>query len=397
MRSSPYRTRQSQDILRLFDVPEERVHVIYNGIDPDEYTPTFDEAVLEKHGVDPAVPFVLCSSDASPGRKASSISSMRSGISIPALRSSSVPGHLTRRRSKPKWKPRSRRHVPTTTDRIVWIQDMLPTPKKSFSTATPAFSAPLSIYEPFGIINLEAMACETPVVGSKVGGMKEIILPGETGLLIPLDQQTESPFEAMDPAAYARDLAAGINELMRDPDRCAAMGRAGRERVLEKFSWAEIARETLALYEKSQSDRFAGLALPGFTKLSSSDPVIPLTFSHETFSSFSPPSVSLSSRFIPAFSAEWSAPSINCRKIGPEGAGNAEATAAWSEPDLPRSRRLSFPCSTPWKPPVRSPATGCARPWKPFSSVNSVPRQKFHPMRSRPLSLTAKTNLTPAA
>ena len=80
--------------------------------------------------------------------------------------------------------------------------------------------------------------------------MKEIILPGETGLLIPLAQQPESPFEAIHPEVFSRDLATGINTLMRDPDRCAAMGRAGRERVLGNFSWAEIARETLALYKK---------------------------------------------------------------------------------------------------------------------------------------------------
>ena len=94
------------------------------------------------------------------------------------------------------------------------------------------------------------MACETPVVASQVGGMKEIVLPGETGTLVPLEQQTESPFEATEPETFAADLAEALNELMRDPSRCEAMGRAGRERVLSTFSWAEIARETLGLYEK---------------------------------------------------------------------------------------------------------------------------------------------------
>ncbi|MEM7519048.1 MAG: glycosyltransferase [Planctomycetota bacterium] len=107
-----------------------------------------------------------------------------------------------------------------------------------------------SIYEPFGIINLEAMACETPVVASHVGGMKEIIVQGETGLTVRLAQQTESPFEATEPEAFAADLASALNELLLDPDRCEAMGRAGRTRVLEHFSWAEIAKTTLALYEK---------------------------------------------------------------------------------------------------------------------------------------------------
>ena len=80
--------------------------------------------------------------------------------------------------------------------------------------------------------------------------MKEIIIPGETGTLVPLEQQTESPFEATDPDAFAKDLGAAINELVQDQERCDTMGKAGRQRVLNAFSWAEIAKETLGLYEK---------------------------------------------------------------------------------------------------------------------------------------------------
>ncbi|MBP6783929.1 MAG: glycogen synthase [Verrucomicrobiales bacterium] len=237
------------DILRLFDVPEERVPVIYNGIDPDEYRPTPNRGVLEKRGIDPEVPFILFV-----GR----ITRQKGIIHlVNAIRHLDPGTQIVLCAGAPDT-PEIKAEMETAVEavradydgRIVWIQDMLPTPEKiNLYSHARVFCTP-SIYEPFGIINLEAMACETPVVGSKVGGMKEIILPGETGLLIPLDQQTESPFEAMDPAAYSRDLAAGLNELMRDPDRCAAMGRAGRERVLEKFSWAEIARETLDLYRK---------------------------------------------------------------------------------------------------------------------------------------------------
>ena len=237
------------DILRLFDVPEERVPVIYNGIDPDEYRPIPNRGVLEKWGVDPEVPFVLFV-----GRI-----TRQKGIVhlVNAIRHLDPGTQIVLCAGAPDT-PEIKAEMESAIEavradydgRIVWIQDMLPAPDKiNLYSHARVFCTP-SIYEPFGIINLEAMACETPVVGSKVGGMKEIILPGETGLLIPLDQQKESPFEAIDPAAYSRDLAAGINELMRDPDRCAAMGRAGRARVLEKFSWAEIARETLDLYRK---------------------------------------------------------------------------------------------------------------------------------------------------
>jgi glycosyltransferase involved in cell wall biosynthesis len=94
------------------------------------------------------------------------------------------------------------------------------------------------------------MACETPIVASNVGGMKEIIVPGETGVLVDLEQQRESPFEAKDPATFSQDLATGINELMRDRETREKMAKAGRERVRSTFSWSEIAKETLALYRK---------------------------------------------------------------------------------------------------------------------------------------------------
>ena len=107
-----------------------------------------------------------------------------------------------------------------------------------------------SIYEPFGIINLEAMACETAVVATAVGGIKEVVVDGETGFLVPIDQMNESPFEPRDPEKFARALAERINQLIADPGLCARFGRAGRKRAEEKFSWAAIAAQTKALYEK---------------------------------------------------------------------------------------------------------------------------------------------------
>jgi glycosyltransferase involved in cell wall biosynthesis len=105
-----------------------------------------------------------------------------------------------------------------------------------------------SIYEPFGIINLEAMACETAVVASAVGGIKEVVVDGETGFLVRLEQMGESPFEAMDPDKFARDLAQRVNQLMRDRQLREQFGKAGRKRVEEHFSWAAIAEKTKALY-----------------------------------------------------------------------------------------------------------------------------------------------------
>ncbi|MEM7602698.1 MAG: glycogen synthase [Verrucomicrobiota bacterium] len=236
------------DILRLFDVPEEKVPVIYNGIDPDEYQPKFAPDVLKKHGIDPAVPFVLFV-----GRITRQKGIVHLVNAIKHLDAGTQVVLCAGAPDTPEIAAEMENAVKTAREgfdgNIVWIQEMLPDEEKiNLYSHARVFCTP-SIYEPFGIINLEAMACETPVVASAVGGMKEIILPGETGLLVPLAQQMESPFEAIHPDVFAHDLASAINELLRDPDRCDAMGKAGRERVLSTFSWAEIAKETLALYE----------------------------------------------------------------------------------------------------------------------------------------------------
>jgi glycosyltransferase involved in cell wall biosynthesis len=132
---------------------------------------------------------------------------------------------------------------------VIWVEEMVDkkTVYELYSHAA-VFCCP-SIYEPFGIINLEAMACETPVVASAVGGIKEVVVDGETGFLVPLEQMKKSPFEPIDPDQFARDLATRINQLMADPSLRAKFGAAGRKRAVEKFSWAAIARQTKALYQ----------------------------------------------------------------------------------------------------------------------------------------------------
>src|SRR2546430_17061183 len=106
-----------------------------------------------------------------------------------------------------------------------------------------------SIYEPFGIINLEAMACETAVVASAVGGIKEVVVDGETGFLVPLEQVKESPFEATNPEKFARALGARINQLMKDRQLRDGFGKAGRTRAEAKFSWTAMAAKTQQLHE----------------------------------------------------------------------------------------------------------------------------------------------------
>jgi glycosyltransferase involved in cell wall biosynthesis len=128
------------------------------------------------------------------------------------------------------------------------VDEMLPREKviQFYSHAT-VFCCP-SVYEPFGIINLEAMACETAVVGSAVGGIPEVVVPGETGLLVDL-QLNEDDFTPADPVDFSLRLAEAINTVGLNPDIAARFGKSGRKRVEEHFSWSTIARKTLELYE----------------------------------------------------------------------------------------------------------------------------------------------------
>jgi glycosyltransferase involved in cell wall biosynthesis len=130
---------------------------------------------------------------------------------------------------------------------VVWIQELLARPDviQLYSHAA-VFCCP-SVYEPFGIINLEAMACETAVVASAAGGIKEVVVPGKTGLLVD-PHLREGTFEPEDPAQFAGDLAGAINTVALDEVVRARYGQAGRKRVEEHFSWAAIAEQTAALY-----------------------------------------------------------------------------------------------------------------------------------------------------
>jgi alpha-maltose-1-phosphate synthase len=236
-----------RDIERLFDVDTERVHVIHNGIDPDEYRKVSSTEALKRHAIDPKKPYLLFVGRIT--RQKGIIYLVRA---IPYLdrdfqivlcagapdtqevaeEMKDAVGSATRKRSD-----------------VIWIEEMVDRNAviELYSHAA-VFCCP-SIYEPFGIINLEAMACETAVVASAVGGIKEVVVDGETGFLVPLKQTKESPFEPLDPKKFSRDLAAKINELMKDRHLREKFGHAGRKRAEERFSWSAIARKTRALYE----------------------------------------------------------------------------------------------------------------------------------------------------
>jgi glycogen synthase len=234
------------DVLRLFDVDPARVHVIHNGIDLHEYREQRDAAVLTRHGIDPDIPYVLFV-----GR-----TTRQKGIVhlVRALRHLDPGIQVVLCAGAPDT-PEIAQEMKSAVDGvkaaragIVWIEEMVPKDEiMALYSGAELFVCP-SIYEPFGIINLEAMACGTPVVASSVGGIPEVVVHGETGLLVPVEQMTESPFEPIEAEKFARDLADAINELMRDEPRRRKMGEAARRRVEEHFSWTAIAKKTADLY-----------------------------------------------------------------------------------------------------------------------------------------------------
>ncbi len=235
------------DLLRLFQVDPHKIHVIHNGIDPDEYHRIEAPDILRKHGVNPDQPYVLFVGRITRQKGivhlVRAIESMAPGFQIVLCAGAPDTPEIKAEMEAAVAAQQAKR------EGIIWIQSMLPVPEKiAMYSHADVFCCP-SIYEPFGIINLEAMACETAVVASAVGGIKEVVVHEQTGLLVPLDQQTESPFEATNPEFFARDLANAINLLMADPEKRRRMALAGRQRAVERFSWASIAQRTKALYE----------------------------------------------------------------------------------------------------------------------------------------------------
>lgn len=236
------------DVLRLFDVDPARIHVIHNGIDLGEYAARRDAGVLGRYGIDPLLPYILFV-----GRI-----TRQKGIMhlIRALRHLDPGFQVVLCAGSPDT-PEIAAEMKTAVDAaraarpgIVWIKKMVPKEDLIAIYSHAALFVCPSIYEPFGIINLEAMACSVPVVASAVGGIPEVVVPGETGLLVPVEQMAQAPYEPVNADHFARDLAAAINDLMCDEKRRLAMGVAARQRAESVFSWDAIARKTADVYRE---------------------------------------------------------------------------------------------------------------------------------------------------
>jgi glycogen synthase len=236
-----------QDLQRLFSIDPDRIHLIYNGIDPSVYKPVADRSVLCEHGINPTEPYLLFVGRITRQKGiihlVEAIRYLHPGFQVVLCAGAPDTPEIASEMKDAVAAVQAQRAG------VFWVDSMLTREEviQLYSGAS-VFCCP-SIYEPFGIINLEAMACETPVVGANVGGIPEVVVDQVTGLLVSLEQHKEAPFEPIDSSRYARDLASAINELMADEKRRDSMAKAGRRRALEVFSWASIAKQTANLYE----------------------------------------------------------------------------------------------------------------------------------------------------
>ncbi|MFI6226624.1 glycogen synthase [Micromonospora echinospora] len=236
-----------RDVLTAYPaVDPAKVRVVHNGIDTAQYAPDHGTDVLARLGVDPSRPSVV------------------------------YVGRITRQKGLP-YLLRAARDLPpdaqlvllagapdtpeiaaeveglvdelrATRSGVVWVAEMLPKHEViQVLTHATVFVCP-SVYEPMGIVNLEAMACETAVVATATGGIPEVVADGETGLLVPIEQATDGSGTPLDPDRFVADLAAAVNTLLADPERVEALGRAGRRRAVEHFSWDAIAERTVEVY-----------------------------------------------------------------------------------------------------------------------------------------------------
>jgi glycogen synthase len=236
-----------EDVLKHFNVDESKVKVIYNGINLQQYITTTKSTTLDEYGVDKNKPYVLFV-----GR----ITRQKGIIHlVNAIKYIDLDTQIVLCAGAPdtpeigKEMEDAVNKVKKTRKNVIWIDKMVTKEEiiQLYSHAD-VFCCP-SIYEPFGIINIEAMACNTAVVASAVGGIKEVVVHNETGILVPVEQQDSAPFEPVNPDKFAKDLADGINKVINNPELRNSMAKKGRKRVEDHFDWIAIAKQVEELYK----------------------------------------------------------------------------------------------------------------------------------------------------
>lgn len=235
------------DVLQHFNVDPKKIAMVYNGIDTEQYSKSYSNETLERFGIDPDKPFVLFVGRITRQKGiihlVNAVKHIDEGVQVVLCAGAPDTPEIEKEMQD------AVAAVQEGRDGVFWLKDMLEkdTAIELYSAAE-VFCCP-SIYEPFGIINLEAMACETAVVASDVGGIKEVVVHDETGLLVPVAQLQQAPYEPIHPENFSEDLAEAINKLMRDDERRNRMAKAGRKRAEEVFSWTSIAEQTVEVYK----------------------------------------------------------------------------------------------------------------------------------------------------
>ena len=236
-----------EDAQQLYDISPEKIRVIHNGIDLDHYKPTFDEEIISSYGINPNKPFVLFVGRITRQKGiihlVNGLPYVNRGIQVVLCA-----GGADTEEIDLEMKQRVEEVRTATDNQIIWISKFLPRDHIVVLYSHASLFVCPSVYEPFGIINLEAMACNTPVVASAVGGIREVVVHNQTGLLV--DFKSGDNFEPKSPEQFSRDLAAAINQLLTSPEKLKAMGMESRKRVEQHFSWRNIARQTLEYYRE---------------------------------------------------------------------------------------------------------------------------------------------------
>lgn len=233
----------------LYKVPFEKIRIIPNGIDANQYKPTFNPALVASYGINPDKPFLLFV-----GRitQQKGIIHLVNAIKylLPDIQVVLCAGAPDTREISQEMAKRVQEAQAEVQNKIIQIDQWVPRDHLIclYSHAS-VFVCP-SIYEPFGIINLEAMACGTPVVASSVGGIPDVLVHGETGLLVSFEPIGPQAFEPRNPQQFSKDLAEAVNDILISPERIRDMGLKSRERVEKHFSWESIARKTVEFYRE---------------------------------------------------------------------------------------------------------------------------------------------------
>ena len=233
----------------LYRVPLEKVRVIPNGIDVIQYKQTLNPGLVASYGINPDKPFLLFV-----GRitRQKGIIHLIHAVKylLPDIQVVVCAGPPDTKEIGEEMAEKVKKVRDETAHDVIWIQQWVPRDHliTLYSHAS-VFVCP-SIYEPFGIINLEAMACGTPVVASAVGGIPEVVVDGETGVLVPFEPTSGDNFEPKYPEQFSKDLAEAVNRLLRSPEKLKVMGRESRKRVEKEFSWESVARQTIGFYRE---------------------------------------------------------------------------------------------------------------------------------------------------